>query len=121
MAIQSFEDLLVWQKARSLASQIYKATENFPRHELFGLTSQIHRAAVSIVANIAEGSARHTSATFANHLDIAIGSAAELLAHLHIAEDIGYLPTDTKKPLVTQLVEVSKMVHRLHTTIRNRK
>lgn len=78
--IQDFEDLLVWRKAKALAVAIYRMTELLPKYELFGMTSQMRRSAISIVANIAQGSSRRTSGAFANHLNIAIGSAAELRA-----------------------------------------
>lgn len=116
--IQDFEDLLVWRKAKSLAVAIYHKTEHFPKHELFGMTSQMRRCSISIVANIAEGSSRRTSGAFANHLDIAIGSAAELRALLLVAEEIGYLDAPTNVPLLTQTHEVSKMLQSLHARIR---
>ena len=71
--VQTFEDLVVWQKAKSLSVEIYTCTNDFPKHELLSLTNQIRRAAVSIAANIAEGSERRTSEAYAHHLDIAIG------------------------------------------------
>lgn len=115
-----FERLLVWQKARALTVEIYRATESFPKSEMFGLTGQARRAAVSIVANIAEGSARHTSAILANHLDIAIGSAAELLALIQVAEDVGYLTAEQGTPLRNATREVSRMLRALHATIRRK-
>lgn len=118
--IQSFQDLHVWHKARTLAVTIYRLTEAFPKHELFGLTSQMRRAAVSIVANIAEGSGRRTSGALAHHLDIANGSATELLALTYIGEDVGYLVAESAYDVRQQINEVSKMLFALHTTIRNK-
>lgn len=118
--IQAFEDLMVWHKAKTLAGAIYRITELLPKHELFGMTSQMRRSAISIVANIAEGSSRRTSGAFANHLDIAIGSAAELRALLLVAEEIGYLDAPTNMPLLTQTHEISKMLQSLHARIRHK-
>ena len=118
--IERFEDLVVWRKARVLAVTIYRTTETFPKHELFGMTSQLRRAAVSMVANIAEGSSRRTSGAFANHLDIAIGSGAELRALLLIAEDIGYIEGSANRPLLDQANEVTKMLQSLHASIRHK-
>jgi four helix bundle protein len=115
-----FERLTVWQKTRTLTVQMYRATESFPKSEMFGLTGQIRRAAVSIVANIAEGSARHTPAVLANHLDIAIGSTAELLALIQVAEDVGYLAEEHGIPLRNVTREVSRMLQALHGTIRRK-
>lgn len=115
-----FEKLMVWQKARKLTADMYRATESFPKSEMFGLTGQMRRAAVSIVANIAEGSARRTPAVLANHLDIAIGSTAELLALIQVAEDVGYLAEEQGIPLRNATREVSRMLRALHGTIRRK-
>jgi four helix bundle protein len=115
--IHSFQDLMVWHKARSLAKTVYTLTGHFPKYEIFGLTIQMRRCAVSIVANIAEGSARRTSGALANHLDIAIGSAAELLALTYVAEDVGYLEPPQTLALIPQIQEVTKMLNGLHLTI----
>ena len=118
--VHSFHDLLVWHKARALAVSIYLATESFPKHEIFGLISQMRRAAVSIVANIAEGSGRRTSGALANHLDIANGSVAELLPLSFVAEDVGYIAASSCNDLREQITEVAKMLHALHSAIRNK-
>jgi four helix bundle protein len=116
--IHSFHDLQVWHKVRALTVTVYKITESFPKHEIFGLTSQMRRASVSIVANIAEGSGRRTSGTLAHHLDIAHGSTMELLALTYVAEDVGYLLSDHALGVRQQIYEVSKMLNALHASIR---
>ena len=88
MYVQSFKELIVWQKSILLTKQIYKITQNFPRDELYGLTSQMRRCAVSIPSNIAEGKKRKTKKDFLQFLRIADGSAAELETQLIIAKDI---------------------------------
>ena len=115
---ERFEDLQVWQKAKTLTVTLYKVTEDFPRHEIFGLTSQIRRAAVSIVANIAEGSDRRSANAFANFLDIALGSASELRAHIYIAEGVGYIAPEQKQLLLASLVEITRMLNSLYYKIK---
>jgi len=86
--IQNFRNIQVWQKAHELTLQVYKATKTFPKEEIYGLTSQMRRAALSIPCNIAEGCARSTDADFARFLDIAIGSASEVECQLLLARDL---------------------------------
>ena len=88
---RSYRQLLVWQKAKTLASEMYRITEPFPSSEKFGLTSQIRRAAVSVCANIAEGQGRLTRGEFKHFLGIARGSFLELETHLAIAQDLSFL------------------------------
>jgi len=111
--IRGFQDLVVWQKAVALTVQIYQITKGFPREELYGLTSQIRRAAVSIPSNIAEGQGRGSQSAFASHLDIAIGSASELETQLTIAEKIGYLSGEQSKMLSTELTTIIRMLYGL--------
>jgi four helix bundle protein len=88
--VKDFRKQKVWQKAHDLALEVYRVTEAFPKTELFGLTSQIRRAGVSIPANIAEGCGRDTDADFSRFLQIAMGSASELEYHLLLAHDLGF-------------------------------
>jgi len=80
--VKAFRDLKVWEKAHQLTLQVYKATAPFPKEEMYGLTSQIRRAAASIPANIAEGCGRSSDAELGRFLQIAMGSASELEYHL---------------------------------------
>ena len=82
--INSYRDLIVWEKAINLTVEIYKITENFPKEEIYGLTSQMRRSAVSIPSNIAEGRNRGTRKDFCNFLRIALGSCAELSTQIEI-------------------------------------
>ncbi|HUF22631.1 MAG TPA: four helix bundle protein [Vicinamibacterales bacterium] len=112
-AATSFTDLLVWQKAHALVLSTYSLSADFPRHELFGLTSQIRRAAVSVPANIAE-SFRRRGRDKARFLNIAAASLGELQYHLILAGDPGYAP---KGSLSAEAEEVSKMLSAYERTI----
>jgi four helix bundle protein len=90
----SFRDLLVWQNAKTLAVGIYQATERFPKNELFGLTNQMRRAAVSVPSNIAEGQGRGTKPDFTKFLCIARGSLLELETQIDIAVELGFGDAD---------------------------
>ena len=87
----SFRDLRVWQEAMKLAGEIYKSTANFPKHEIYGLSQQMRRAAVSIPSNIAEGKGHHSDKEFVHFLFHARGSLLELQTQLPIAEELQYL------------------------------
>ena len=86
----SFRDLRVWQEAMKLAAEIYRGTANFPKHELYGLTQQIRRAAVSVPSNIAEGKGHRSDREFVHFLFHARGSLLELQTQLQIAEELQY-------------------------------
>jgi len=107
----SYRDLLVWQKAIALVTEIYRATRSFPKEEVYGLTSQMRRAAVSIPSNIAEGQARLTKGEFRQFLGQAKGSLAELDTQLVIAQNLGYI--SQPEPLLNQLAEVGRMLNGL--------
>lgn len=112
-----FEKLTVWQSARRLSGEIYTVTQDFPKEELFGLTSQPRRAAVSISANIAEGSGRNSDADFAHFLEMAYGSAMELAALLHVATDSGRLTMVTRDALLGLVGEVSAQLTALNRSL----
>jgi four helix bundle protein len=89
--IKTHKDLDVWKESMNLAKEVYKLTESFPKEEIFGLTSQIRRAAVSIASNIAEGAARNSRKEFIQALHVSLGSLAELETQLLLAKEIGFL------------------------------
>ncbi|MDP2994034.1 MAG: four helix bundle protein [Anaerolineales bacterium] len=103
----------MWEKAHHMVLAVYKATEIFPRQELYSLTNQIQRAAVSIPANIAEGCGKSGDADFGRYLQIAMGSSSELEYLLLLSHDLGYLPEGTFQNLATSLIEVRKMLNAL--------
>jgi four helix bundle protein len=116
MMVNSFRDLLVWQKAMSLVERVYVVTERFPRAEQYGLTAQLRRAAVSIPSNIAEGHARRTG-YFLNHLNMAIGSEAELQTQLELAYRLKLTGEANVEPLLEYAAEVGRMLHGLVASI----
>jgi four helix bundle protein len=104
---RSFQDLIVWQKAHSFVVEIYKMTTHFPKTEMYGLTSQIRRAAVSVPANITEGFKKTGKADKIRYYNIAQGSLEECRYYLLLAKDLGY--SDTSK-LSDQAEEISKIL-----------
>ncbi len=92
MKTNSFTRLKIWSVAHALTLKIYDLTKNFPREEIYGLTSQLRRSAVSVAANIAEGAGRDTPKDFAHFLHIAQASINETMQHCMLARDLGYLP-----------------------------
>lgn len=109
--MKDFRTLKVWEKAHALTLAIYKATEKFPKQEMYALTSQIQRAAVSIPANIAEGCGKDSDAEFKRYFLISMGSASELEYLLLLARDLGYLPENIFQSMTNDLVEIRKMLN----------
>src|SRR6188508_3362419 len=102
----SYRDLKVWEKAHHLTLAVYAATRAFPREELYGLTSQVRRAAASVPANIAEGRGRYGKAEFGRFLQIALGSACELDYHLLLAHDLTYISSEEHRCLESSIDEI---------------
>lgn len=118
MAVQNYRDLEIWRDGIRLTLEIYRATARFPKQEQYGLTSQLCRAAVSIPSNIAEGHAYGSDGVFARHLQIAIGSAAELDTQLLIAQQLDYLDLPQMESLRQQAISLIKRMRSLHNKIR---
>jgi four helix bundle protein len=116
--VKDFRNLTVWRKSHLLAIAVYRATREYPRDELYGLTSQTRRAAVSIPANIAEGCGRATDADFARFLDLAAGSANELEYHLLLASELSFMPPGEYDPLAAGVREVKQMLASLIRRLR---
>jgi|SRR5213594_1547910 len=96
----SYERLAAWERSHELVLAVYRLTQSFPKHELYGLTSQMRRAAYSVAANIAEGSAKRGPREFVRYLDIAIGSLVELSYGARLARDLGFLASQDWEELV---------------------
>jgi four helix bundle protein len=108
--MQDFKKLTVWKKAHETTLAIYKVTNSFPKDEVYGLTSQIRRACVSIPSNIAEGCGKEGNKDLSNFLQIALGSASELEYQLLLAEELKYLQNTEYVKLNNQVNEVKKML-----------
>lgn len=110
MAVHRFEDLIAWQRARVLAREVYGLTARDPFRRDFGLSSQVQRAAVSAMANIAEGFEKGRPTEFGRYLDIAKGSLAEVRSHLYIAADVGYVAESELTRLLHLIDETGKVI-----------
>jgi four helix bundle protein len=108
--MRSFKDLKVWQKGHELTLSIYRATKSFPKDEMYGLTSQLRRAAASIPANIAEGCVRGGGAEFRQFLRVALGSASELEYHILLSHELGYLDTSQYESFNSKATELKRML-----------
>ena len=113
MSSGSYQDLAVWQKAMVFAKDVYIITKCYPNSELYGLTSQIRRGAVSIPGNIAEGWGRKSKGDFIRFLAVARGSAAELETEILLSSEIGILSKDQSEPVLQNLTEIRKMLNAL--------
>ena len=121
MGIQSYRDLKVWNRAMDLVEECYRLTSKFPKTEIYGLSSQIQRAAVSIPANIAEGKGRQHLGDYIRHLCIANGSLKELETHLLIALRLSYLNNSELHLALSLTDEVGKMLNSLIEKLKQRK
>ena len=118
--IKSYKDLLIWQKSIDLVKEIYEVTSLFPKSEIFGITSQIQRAAVSIPSNIAGGSARSGSRELSQFLRISLGSLAELDTQITIAYQLKYLSNKHKDLISCKIEELQKKTNSLISKIKNK-
>ena len=108
--MQDFRNLKVWQKAHSWVLGVYEATAGFPKTEVFGLTSQLRRSAISVASNIAEGCGRGSDSDFGRFLQMAFGSANEADYQLLLAKDLGYLPAANHEKLESDMAEIKRML-----------
>jgi four helix bundle protein len=115
---ESFRDLIAWQKAMALVTEVYRATAAFPDRETYGLTNQLRRAAVSVPSNIAEGKGRYSRREFAQFLANARGSLCEVETQLEIGRNLGYLAADSFVEIEGQAREVGRVLNGLIKTIR---
>lgn len=112
-----FKELKVWQKAIDLVNKTYLITQSFPKEEIYCLTSQIRRCAVSIPSNIAEGCGRKTNKDFSNFLGISLGSAFEFETQLIICKNLGYINENDFKFLELEIQHIQNMIIKLQSTI----
>lgn len=110
-------DLIAWQKAMDLVREIYRRTAEFPKHELYGLASQLRRAAVSIPSNVAEGANRNSRGEFHQFVGTARGSLAEVETQVEIATDLGYIEARVAEGLLLRIEELGRILTGLRTSL----
>ena len=119
-AIKSFKDLEVWVTARGLVKDVYLASGALPKEEMYGLTSQMRRSAVSVPANIAEGHSRRSTKDFINFLSISIGSLAELETYICVAVDLEYFSPKQLEHITGKIERLQRQLHNLRSALRKK-
>lgn len=114
-----FKELIVWQKSIDLVTKIYKVTDKFPSSEIYGLTSQLRRASVSIPSNIAEGNTRRSKADYVQFLRIARGSCSEVDTQIIISKNLGFIDIINFDELNSSIIEISKMLNGLINSLKD--
>jgi four helix bundle protein len=109
--IKSYKDLFIWQKSMLLVMNIYEITRDFPNSEIYGLTSQLRRSAISIPSNIAEGYGRKSTNDYKRFLQIAVGSLYELQTQIEIAFNLKYLGEQKHQEIIDLSIEIDKMLY----------
>lgn len=115
-----FRKLEVWQKGIDLSLEIYKITRDFPKEEMYGLSDQLRRAAVSVPSNIAEGNARTSTKDYINFLNISIGSLLEIITQIEISFRLGYIKENDYKKVLTETEEINKMLSTIKRKLKTR-
>jgi len=115
---RGYQDLIAWRKGMDLAETVYRLTKNWPREEIYGLTSQIRRAAVSVPANVAEGQGRSSAKEFAQFLSIANGSLSEVETYLVLARRLGYVDAAASETAIQLASEIGRILQGLLRTVR---
>jgi four helix bundle protein len=111
--MRDYKKLTVWEKSYAFGINVYTITKNFPKEEIYGLTSQLRRASLSIPSNIAEGSRRSTEKDFRSFLHMAYGSGAEMEVQIMFAKDLGYISPEVCTSLLSELSEIMRMLNSL--------
>lgn len=118
--IKTFRDLIVWQKSMSLVTELYRLSTAFPKEEVYGLTSQMRRCAVSIPSNIAEGFGRQSTSDYVRFLNIASGSLYELQTQIEISHNLGYVGKDAFDAIYEDTREIERMLSSLIRSLKRR-
>ena len=114
---RTYRDLVVWQKSMELVSEIYRITTDFPKTEIYGITSQMRRAAISIPSNLAEGQARYHPRDFLRFIGHARGSLVELETQIMISNDLGYCSAETRDNLLSRTAHIGALMNRLYSAV----
>lgn len=115
--MHNFKNIIAWQKAMSLVKDVYLLTEKFPKQEVYGLASQVNRAAISIPSNIAEGSGRNSNKDFLRFLEISISSSFELETQILLAKELGFITDENMITVLEKLTEVQKLIFGFQKTL----
>jgi four helix bundle protein len=115
--MHNLKELKIWHKAMDLSVEVYKATSKFPKEEIYGLTSQIKRSAISIPSNISEGAGRNSNKEFIHFLGIANGSSYELQTQLIISNRLNLITDETLESLLKPIEEIQKMTYTFQNTL----
>jgi len=118
--IRSFRDLILWHRSMELVKEVYQVTKPFPKEEIFGLTSQVRRAAVSIPSNIAEGHARLSRKEFQHYLGNARGSLAELQTQIILGKELGFLSEKEMEAILDKATEVGRLLNGLLSSLKKK-
>lgn len=118
--MNNFRKLKIWKRSISLATDVYEVTKQFPKSELYGITSQVRRSVVSISSNIAEGAGRQSQKEFIQFLNIAKGSCYELETQLLISKNLNYTNEESYLALESELIKIEKMIYALIKKIKNK-
>ncbi len=118
--IENVKKLTTWQKSVVLVKAIYACTSVFPKEEIYGLTSQMRRAAVSIPSNLADGHSRHTTKEYLRYVRVAYGSLAELETQCYLAQELGFLKPDAYKEIVLSSAELGRMMNSLMQSLQKK-
>ena len=121
MQLKSYQQLVAWQRAIALVTEIYRVSSTFPRDELYGLSSQLRRAAVSVPSNIAEGQGRATKGEFIQFLCHARGSLYEVETQILIGRNLGYITFDQQEGLIGSITELGRILNGLITSLQKRR
>ena len=119
MAVKSYRDLIAWQKAIDLVTEVYACTQTFPREETYGLVSQLRRAAVSVPSNIAEGHARQSTGEFRQFLGHALGSLVEIETQILISQRLGFVGEEKSVDLLGRTAEIGRVLNGLLRSLWN--
>lgn len=116
--MNDFRELKVWKESMDLTVDLYRALDSFPKSEIYGLTNQIKRSAISISSNIPEGAGRNSNVEFNQFLGFASGSVSELSTQIEIANRIGYLQKEISESILGKLTYIQKMIYRLQKAVK---
>jgi len=117
MKASTHKDLIVWQRAMQLVKSVYSEANKFPKEEMYGLISQIRRAAVSIPSNLAEGYAMKSTAHLIKYIYTARGSLAELETQFMISDSLGYISSENAKPILDEINEITRMINKMISSL----